>query len=433
MASVWREDVKRIVVSTLSATLGGIAMIVLSVQLFKYLDPLGGETKEQAEAINDAASQLNEKLRKNGRQPVQITDKHERIIMADITFPSDLTTSFKDIGGLRSVKDSIYETVILPLMNPALFATIGGGATPLLAAPRGVLFYGPPGTGKTLMAKAIAKDSGATFINVRASTIQNKWFGESQKLIRALFSLAQKLAPSIIFIDEIDLFLRSRTGMDHEPTAAIKAEFMSLWDGLTSDNMPLVTVLGATNRPFDIDDAIQRRMPRSFMFDIPDESERKAILGVMLRGQRLAADVSCEQIAKATQDYSGSDLKELCRFAAMIPLRELIRRAHPHRDDENDNFVINPHPIVDTQQQIRPLCWSDFVEALENVHPTGQVSLEYQRHYRREQLRKIQKANGPRYPEKFGDDQDEGRDARAHYRASSDARPREASPDLPID
>jgi ATPase family AAA domain-containing protein 1 len=128
-----------------------------------------------------------------------------------------------DIGGLEDIISSLQESVIIPLLYPALFRS----SSALLAAPKGVLLYGPPGCGKTMLAKALAKESGATFINIAASVLTNKWFGESNKLVAGLFSLARKTQPSIIFIDEIDSFLRERSKGDHEVTAMMKAEFMT--------------------------------------------------------------------------------------------------------------------------------------------------------------------------------------------------------------
>ena len=155
-------------------------------------------------------------------------NEYEEIIASEIISPEDLTVGFEDLGGVSEVADALKETVVYPLIYPQLFQSV----SVLLNAPRGVLLYGPPGCGKTMLAKALAKESGATFINLHVSTMTDKWFGESQKLTNALFSLAKKLQPVIIFIDEIDSFLRTRQSNDHEATAMMKAEFMSLWDGI---------------------------------------------------------------------------------------------------------------------------------------------------------------------------------------------------------
>jgi len=228
---------------------------------------LTGPSNEDSKRQSDARAQLAAKLKRNGRTVVPITDEHENRVMGDVVFPDQIRTTFDDIGGLKAIKDSIHETVIIPLQNPHLFSGADSKVSTLLSPPKGILLYGPPGTGKTMMARAIAKDCEATFIEVRMSTLENKWFGESQKLVRALFSLAAKFAPSIIFIDEIDLFLRRRGADEHEALGQMKGEFMSLWDGLLSDTaMRQVTVIGATNRPWDIDPAIQRRLSRQILF-----------------------------------------------------------------------------------------------------------------------------------------------------------------------
>ncbi|KAG8922265.1 mitochondrial dynamin GTPase Msp1 [Tulasnella sp. 418] len=247
------------------------------------------------------------------------------IIAAEVIHPDDINLKFTDVGGLDSIVSSLRETVIYPLLYPDLFTSKSN----LISAPKGVLLYGPPGCGKTMLAKAMAKESGATFINITASSLQDKWFGESNRLVSGLFSLARKLQPSIIFIDEIDSFLRERTKSDHEVTATMKAEFMTLWDGLASGENTRILVMGATNRPMDIDQAILRRMPKRFAVKLPDLQQRIRILELMLVNTPLSPSVSIETIARRTEGLSGSDLKEVCRNAAMNPVREYMReRGH---------------------------------------------------------------------------------------------------------
>lgn len=230
-----------------------------------------------------------------------------------------LTFFFSDIGGLEDIIDELRESVLYPLTVPDLY----NYHSTLLKAPKGVLLYGPPGCGKTMLAKALAAESSANFINIRMSTIMDKWFGESNKLVAAIFSLAHKLQPCIIFIDEIDSFLRERQSSDHEVTAMLKAEFMTLWDGLTSDGR--ILVLGATNRANDIDDAILRRMPKRFPVKLPDLSQRRRILEIMLKDAKLDATFDIDLVAQRTAGMSGSDIREACRNAAMAATREYIR------------------------------------------------------------------------------------------------------------
>lgn len=172
---------------------------------------------------------------------------------------SEIGVTFADIGALDEIKESLQELVMLPLRRPDLF---NGG---LLKPCRGILLFGPPGTGKTMMAKAIAMEAGASFINVSMSTITSKWFGEDEKNVRALFTLAAKVSPTIIFVDEVDSMLgqRSRAG-EHEAMRKIKNEFMTHWDGLLTKPGERILVLAATNRPFDLDEAIIRRFERRY-------------------------------------------------------------------------------------------------------------------------------------------------------------------------
>merc|ERR1712038_1201593 len=138
-----------------------------------------------------------------------------------------MKTCWNHIGGLSSLIDNIKESVVLPFKHKKLFSS-----SSLLSAPKGILLYGPPGCGKTMIAKATAKETGCHFINLDTASLTDKWYGETNKLVTAVFSLAVKIQPCIIFIDEIDSFLRTRSSEDHEATAMMKAQFMSLWDGL---------------------------------------------------------------------------------------------------------------------------------------------------------------------------------------------------------
>lgn len=370
-------------------------MVLGFLVMKRLMKSMSGESSEEEARAAAAHLELLSRLRKAGRKDFPPLDAHEQKLLADVVFPDQLAVGFKDVGGLDSIKESIYETVLLPLQNPQLFAStpraMGAGAgagagagseaaaSDLLSAPKGVLFYGPPGTGKTMMARAIAKECGCTFINVKMSTLQDKWYGESLKLVRALFSVARKFAPTILFIDEIDVFLRQRSGGggDHEASGQIKGEFMQLWDGLaTQEANSRLVVIGATNRPFDVDKAILRRMPRQFCFDLPDLKERQLILDVVLKGQTLSADCRISAIAEMTEGYSGSDLKELCRLAAMIPVREVIRR-HKERIRLTDPDGSPSAAPAEITEKPRPVTLADFADAMQQVKPTGASAAEY--------------------------------------------------------
>ena len=182
-----------------------------------------------------------------------------------------------------------------------------------------------------MLAKALAHESGATFINLHISTLTEKWYGDSNKLVNAVFSLGRKLQPSIVFIDEIDGVLGTRRSGEHEVSGMVKAEFMTHWDGLTSANTDgeaqRILVLGATNRIQDIDDAILRRLPKKFAVPLPSARQRLRILGIILKDTKIDKDAfDLEYLVRVSAGMSGSDLKEICRDAAMSPVREYIRQ-----------------------------------------------------------------------------------------------------------
>ena len=314
------------------------------------LDP-NRQKRQDAKKVSDS------KLGKLGLRArgVQLNEYEEQIA-SELILPDDIPITFESIGGLESIIASLQESVIAPLCFPQLFSSASG----LLGAPKGVLLYGPPGTGKTMLAKALAKESGATFINMHVSTLTNKWFGESNKLVSALFSLARKLQPSIVFIDEIDSFLRERATGDHEVTAMMKAEFMTLWDGLTSSS-DRILVLGATNRPADIDPAILRRMPKRYAVRLPDAAQRRKILSIMLADVPKHPSFDLDALVRNTDSYSGSDLQEACRAAAMVPVREVLRSKGGQESVERARR--SAHDSTDTGSMslpVRPLKNSDF-------------------------------------------------------------------------
>ncbi|EPQ26233.1 uncharacterized protein PFL1_06168 [Pseudozyma flocculosa PF-1] len=309
-----RDVTRKMVADVAILAVSQVAFFYAFRYILASLDP-NKQKRQDSKKVSDA------KLDKLGlkRQDLQLNEYEEQI-SAELILPEDIPVDFASIGGLDGIISSLQESVIAPLCYPELFTNASG----LLGAPKGVLLYGPPGTGKTMLAKALAKESGATFINMHVSTLTNKWFGESNKLVSALFSLARKLQPAIIFIDEIDSFLRERATGDHEVTGMMKAEFMTLWDGLTSSS-DRILVLGATNRPNDIDSAILRRLPKRYAVSLPNAAQREKILGIMLSSTPLDASFNLRDLVKMTEGYSGSDLKELCRNAAMRPVREYLR------------------------------------------------------------------------------------------------------------
>lgn len=321
----------------------GLSVYYLLNTIMNELYSSGGG-KEQHQKGNTVLK----KLQKVNPHLKKVTfNQYEKALLGSLVVPEDINVTFSDVGGLETIIDELKETVILPLVEPELFAA----HLSLIKSPKGVLFHGPPGCGKTMLAKAIAKESGAFFLLIRMSTIMDKWYGESNKIVDAIFSLANKLQPCIIFIDEIDSFLRDRSSNDHEVSAVIKAEFMTLWDGLKANGR--IIVMGATNRKDDIDAAFLRRLPKTFAVSKPNYTQRKSILSKILKDAETDDDdFDLDALVSLTRGYSGSDLMEMCREAAILPVREYIRENYKGgklNKDENDNMPV------------RALRTSDFV------------------------------------------------------------------------
>ncbi|KAM0837631.1 hypothetical protein ACQ4PT_061508 [Festuca glaucescens] len=294
----------------LYAASAALSCLVLFAGL-RQLDPNRESSKKALQHKKEIAKRLG--------RPLISTTPYEDVIACDVINPDEIDVEFDSVGGLDEVKQALYELVILPLRRPELFAY-----GKLLSPQKGVLLYGPPGTGKTMLAKAIAKESGAVFINIRISNLMSKWFGDAQKLVSAVFSLAHKLQPAIIFIDEVDSFLGQRRTTDHEAMTNMKTEFMSLWDGFTTDQNARVMVLAATNRPSELDEAILRRFTQIFEIGVPVRSERSKILQVVLKGENVEPNIDYDYIASLCDGFTGSDILELCKQAAFYPIREIL-------------------------------------------------------------------------------------------------------------
>uniref|UniRef100_A0A8C4NS35 Outer mitochondrial transmembrane helix translocase n=1 Tax=Dicentrarchus labrax TaxID=13489 RepID=A0A8C4NS35_DICLA len=371
----------------LRLTIFGAATYYSIKWVLEAMDP----TSKQKNQAKKRAEQLMKRI---GVEGVKLTE-YEMNIASQLVDPQTMKVSWRDIAGLDEVINELQDTVILPFQKRHLLT-----GSKLFQPPKGVLLFGPPGCGKTMIAKATAKASGCKFINLQASTLTDMWYGESQKLTAAVFSLAVKLQPCIVFIDEIESFLRNRSSLDHEATAMMKAQFMSLWDGLDTSSTTQVMVMGATNRPQDVDPAILRRMPTTFHVGLPvrhihqhkqflsiyifqirtsvllsfqSTRQRQDILRLILAGENLSNAINLKEIAEKTEGYSGSDLRELCRDAAMYRVRDYVRKEQMRQIAQQLQDCQEEEKPVD-EERLRPVTQLDLLFGLDKMKESKQAT-----------------------------------------------------------
>lgn len=284
-------------------------------------------------------------------QKTEVTIKEVADDKTTSTFTSQV--SYEDIGGLEEELKRIREMIELPIKHPELFDRLG------ITAPKGVLLYGPPGTGKTLIAKAVAKESGASFFSIQGPEIMGSYYGQSEERLRNVFDKAEDSVPSIVFIDEIDSIAPNRNDVNGEVERRVVAQLLTLMDGLSGRGD--VIVIAATNREESIDPALRRpgRFDREIEIGIPGRDGRKDILAVHLRSMPLDEDVSTDRLANLTQGFVGADLAALAREAAMKCLtRNLV------------NLDLDK-PIPQSTLISMKVNMNDFMNALSEVEPSG--------------------------------------------------------------
>ncbi|XP_061396010.1 spastin [Musca vetustissima] len=246
-----------------------------------------------------------------------VEQKLVQIILDEIV-EGGAKVEWSDIAGQEVAKQALQEMVILPAVRPELF-------TGLRAPAKGLLLFGPPGNGKTLLARAVATECSATFLNISAASLTSKYVGDGEKLVRALFAVAREMQPSIIFIDEVDSLLSERSSNEHEASRRLKTEFLVEFDGLPGNpDGDRIVVLAATNRPQELDEAALRRFTKRVYVSLPDLETRELLLRRLLQKQGSPLDTDAlKRLAKLTEGYSGSDLTALAKDAALEPIREL--------------------------------------------------------------------------------------------------------------
>ncbi|XP_073536637.1 katanin p60 ATPase-containing subunit A-like 2 isoform X1 [Phyllobates terribilis] len=280
-----------------------------------------------------------------------------------------------DIIGLDAAKRLVKEAVVYPIRYPQLF-------TGILSPWKGLLLYGPPGTGKTLLAKAVATECNTTFFNISASTIVSKWRGDSEKLVRVLFELARYHAPSTIFLDELESVMSQRgagPGGEHEGSRRMKTELLVQMDGLSRSD-DLVFVLAASNLPWELDYAMLRRLEKRILVDLPCKEARESMIQQWLPpvnnsgGVELRTELEYSMLGEETDGYSGSDIKLVCKEAAMRPVRKVFHALENHQQGSQDLPFIH----LDT------VTTSDFLEVLAHTKPSAKSLAEKYNAWQRE-------------------------------------------------
>ncbi|XP_054783049.1 katanin p60 ATPase-containing subunit A1 [Prosopis cineraria] len=306
----------------------------------------------KADSVNgDAEDGKSKKGQYEGPDP-DLAEMLERDVLE--TSPG---VRWDDVAGLTEAKRLLEEAVVLPLWMPEYFQGI---RRPW----KGVLMFGPPGTGKTLLAKAVATECGTTFFNVSSATLASKWRGESERMVRCLFDLARAYAPSTIFIDEIDSLCNARGASgEHESSRRVKSELLVQVDGVNNSSTnedgtrKIVMVLAATNFPWDIDEALRRRLEKRIYIPLPNFESRKELIRINLKTVEVAADVNIDEVARRTEGYSGDDLTNVCRDASLNGMRRKIAGKTRDEIKNMSKDEISKDPVA--------MC--DFEEALVKV------------------------------------------------------------------
>ena len=302
-------------------------------------------------------------------QPVIITENTEVALnpkAVDISEEKISEIAYEDIGGLDEEVRKIREMVEIPMKHPEIFERLS------VQPPKGVLLHGPPGTGKTLLAKAVANETDANFILLNGPEVMSKFYGESEKKIRDIFEEAEKTAPAIIFIDELDAIAPKREEVSGEVERRVVSQILTMMDGLKSRGK--VIVIGATNRVNAIDPALRRpgRFDREIEVGVPDKKGRRIILGIHTRGMPLAKNVNLDELAGVTHGFVGADLESLAKEAAMNVLRKLLPKMKLDGEEQIpqemlEKLIVRQEDFTDALKVVRPSAMREVLVETPNI------------------------------------------------------------------
>ncbi|MFO7836014.1 MAG: AAA family ATPase [Candidatus Thorarchaeota archaeon] len=299
---------------------------------------------------NTKGEDITKPSRRSAEEGDEETGKLREMIRRTITTRKP-NVAMSDVAGLDDVKNTIHDAVVTPIKHPELFK--GRARQPW----KGILLYGPAGCGKTLIAKAVATEAEATFFNVSAGNMVSKWLGESERLVMTLFEMARETQPSVIFLDELDSIGVSRSASDLGGERRLKTQLLTELQGLSNDINERVTLIGATNLPWEIDFALLSRFEKRIHVPLPDKSTRERIFEIHMEDIDITPDVNYSELAELAKGFSGRDISVACREAAMEPIRELKEQGKLKKEE--------------TITEVRSVNRRDFIEALQTIKPTS--------------------------------------------------------------